>query len=76
MESSKIEEKAQKVWNAPLTKMVRGIGGVVGGITTATGGGLIGGFLKSHHMMTQAQIIGKKQAEMGAKLFDEGCSNL
>ncbi|MFO0906376.1 MAG: hypothetical protein U0939_25445 [Pirellulales bacterium] len=53
-------------------KIVGGAAQVLSGIATATGHGLIGGYLRQHHMMAQATMIGKKSVEKGSKLFQDG----
>ncbi len=54
------------------TKMAFGAARVASGVLTATGHGLIGSFLKSHHMTRQAVILGKMSVEGGSKHFTEG----
>lgn len=53
-------------------KIVGGVAQVIGGVATATGHGLIGGYLKQHHMMAQATQLGKRSVEKGSKLFKDG----
>lgn len=59
-----------------IAKLVGGAAQVVSGVVTATGHGLIGGYLKNHHMMAQASIIGRKSVENGAKRFKEGLKEM
>ena len=53
-------------------KMAVGAARVVSGVATATGHGMIGSFLKSHHMTRQAMMMGKLSVQGGAKHFSEG----
>jgi hypothetical protein len=49
---------------------------MVGGIMTATGHGLVGSFLRSHHMTLTALRLGKMSMEGGAKQFKQGLDDL
>lgn len=53
-------------------KIVAGAAQVVSGVVTATGHGLVGGYLRQHHMTAQAMMLGKKSVESGSKRFREG----
>lgn len=53
-------------------KVALGVGRIASGIVTATGHGLVGGFLKSHHMTQAAVRLGKAGVEGGAKMVKEG----
>lgn len=49
---------------------------VVGGVKTALGGGIIGGYCKSHHMIGVARQYGKQSIEKGQKKVQEGLREL
>jgi hypothetical protein len=53
-------------------KIAMGAGRMVSGVLTATGHGLVGSFLKSHHLMRQGMILAKHSIEGGKKQFDKG----
>jgi len=53
-------------------KIAFGVARVAGGIATATGHGLLGGFMKSHHMTSQALRLGQMGVKAGMKTVDEG----
>ena len=49
---------------------------IVSGVATATGHGLLGAFLKSHHQMQAAARIGSMSFTSGRKLVSEGMREL
>lgn len=53
-------------------KMAVGAARVASGVMTAAGHGMLGSFLKSHHMTRQAMMLGKMSVEGGARQFSEG----
>jgi hypothetical protein len=53
-------------------KIVGGAAQVVSGIATATGHGIVGGYLRKHHMAAQGIMLGKKSVESGSKRFQDG----
>jgi hypothetical protein len=57
-------------------KVSLGAARVIGGLMTATGHGLLGGFLRSHHMAHAAYRIGKSSLEAGGKMFRQGLEDL
>ena len=59
-----------------IAKVVGGAAQVVSGVLTATGHGLIGGYLRNHQMMAQASILGRKSVESGTKRFKEGLKEM
>lgn len=57
-------------------RMVLGAARVVSGVLTATGHGLVGGFLRSHHMTGAAIRLGQASIKAGAKQFQEGLAQV
>jgi hypothetical protein len=57
-------------------KMAAGAASVVSGVMTATGHGLLGGVLRSHHMMGHAARMGALSVRNGAKQFQDGLADL
>lgn len=53
-------------------KIAVGVGQMGGAILTATGHGLIGSFLKQHHMTHLGMHLGKKGIEGGQRKLREG----
>jgi hypothetical protein len=53
-------------------KIALGAGRMISGVLTATGHGLLGTFLKSHHLTRQGMMLGKYSIEGGKKQFDKG----
>lgn len=53
-------------------KIVFGAARIVTGLITATGHGLVGAYLRNHHMQGAALRLGKASAEAGGKMLDEG----
>ncbi|MDE2619300.1 MAG: hypothetical protein KGL54_03960 [Sphingomonadales bacterium] len=49
-----------------------GAGRVASGILMATGHGLIGSFLRKHHMMRHAMRMGSESVKGGLKMVDDG----
>ncbi|MEZ2228942.1 MAG: hypothetical protein ACBR50_22055 [Microcoleus sp.] len=76
MDTDEVQAKVQEVLRSPPVKILRGIAGIAGGATTAGGGGIIGGFLNSHGMRSQAMLLGREQIKMGGKLLAEGWEEL
>lgn len=64
------DEMKRKVMAAG--KVALGVGRIAGGVVTATGHGILGGFLRSHHMTRAALQVGKAGVEGGAKMVKEG----
>lgn len=63
------QEKAKL---AAAGKMAIGVGQMGGAILTATGHGLIGNFLKQHHMTRLGMHLGKKGVEAGQRTLKDG----
>jgi hypothetical protein len=53
-------------------KIALGAARVVGGVATATGHGILGSYLRSHHQMNVAVRLAKSSIEGGGKMFKEG----
>ncbi|HNJ43708.1 MAG TPA: hypothetical protein PKZ53_24715 [Acidobacteriota bacterium] len=53
-------------------KITFGAARVISGIATATGHGLLGTYLKSHHMRSQAVALGKRSVDGGIAMFKNG----
>ena len=56
-------------------KMALGAGRAIGGISTATGHGLIGGYLRQHHTISHAIYFGARSFQKGKELFEEGLAD-
>lgn len=56
-------------------KIAVGAARMGGAVATATGHGMIGGFLKQRHLMNAAVRIGKRSFEGGKKMLDEGLAD-
>jgi hypothetical protein len=56
------------LWNSPEVKVIRGVAGIVGGFTTATGGGVVGTLLNLSGMGRAAVTVGKKTGRNGCKI--------
>jgi len=59
-----------------IGKMSLGAARVIGGLMTGTGHGLLGGFLRSHHMTYAAVRIGKNSIDAGGKMFRQGLAEV
>lgn len=57
---------------AAAGKIALGGGRIVSAIATATGHGLLGTYLKNHHMTAAAARIAKASLEGGMKMVDDG----
>jgi X-X-X-Leu-X-X-Gly heptad repeat protein len=55
-------------------KMATGAARVIGGVVTATGHGVVGGFLRSHHMTAHAVRLGANSIKSGTKQIQDGLS--
>lgn len=61
---------------AAAAKIGLGAARMAGAVATATGHGLLGGFLRNHHMGRAAINLGRVQFLGGKKMFDEGLRGL
>jgi hypothetical protein len=61
---------------AAAGKVALGTVRVVSGLMTATGHGLLGGFLRNHHMMAQAARLGQHSVKGGIDQIKQGVSDL
>lgn len=59
-------------FNSPSIKIVRGAAGCVGAVTNGMGMGLVGGFLRKHHMMNAARMLARVQMREASRTFNEG----
>lgn len=57
---------------AAAGKIAFGLGRMVSGVATATGHGIVGSYLKNHHMRMQAMRLGKEGFEAGQKCLNTG----
>lgn len=53
-------------------KMAFGAGRVLSGLAMGTGHGLLGTWMRNHHQMRVAMLMGKRSVEAGARTFREG----
>lgn len=60
---------------AAASKIALGGGRIVSAIATATGHGLLGTYLKNHHMTGAAARIAKASLEGGMKMVDDGLAD-
>jgi hypothetical protein len=57
-------------------KIALGAARIVGGVVTATGHGILGSDLRSHHQMHVAARVAKSSIEGGGKMCKEGWDEL
>jgi len=55
-------------------KMALGAARIVGGVVTAAGHGIVGGYFRSHHQMHLAARVARSSIEGGGKMIKEGCA--
>jgi hypothetical protein len=53
-------------------KIAFGVARMLSGVATATGHGVVGTYLKNHHMQRQALQLGKMGFEAGQKTLERG----
>lgn len=66
-----MDETAKKRAMA-AAKVAAGAARIASGVVTATGHGLLGSYLKSHHMTHAAVRIGRMSVDGGLKTLKEG----
>jgi hypothetical protein len=67
-----IMEKPTKAKLAAAGTIALGVGKIVSGVSMATGHGLMGSYLKKHHMMGYAARVATQNCKSGADKIREG----
>jgi hypothetical protein len=57
-------------------KIAFGAARIVGGVVTATGHGILGSYLRSHHQMHVAARVAKSSIDGGGKMCKQGWDEL